>query len=70
MFMGASSAKTDGLTRIPVSLPSPSMKARLLSYVAAGLAAALLSSCSAANSMYQYADRMAQAASRSAGLAQ
>ena len=44
-------------------------KTRLMTYAAAGLAAALLSSCSAANSLGQYANRMAQAVSRSAGLA-
>ncbi len=45
------------------------MKTRLLTYAAAGLAAVLLSSCSAANSVQQMANRMAQAVSRSAGLA-
>jgi len=45
------------------------MKARFVTFAAAGLAAVLLSSCSAANSVTQTANRMAQAVSRTAGLA-
>lgn len=44
------------------------MKARLMSYAAAGLAALLLSSCGAASSAQQIANRMVQAVGRTAGL--